>query len=81
MVEDPADYIWSSYQINALGRKSELCTHVPLYLALWWDELQRQASYRKLFKCAVKEDLLNSIRRTIHSEMALGNDKLKITLY
>jgi putative transposase len=34
MMEDPADYHGSSYQINGLGKESELCTPHPIYLAL-----------------------------------------------
>jgi len=33
IVEQPSDYVWSSYPINALGKTSELCTPHPLYLA------------------------------------------------
>jgi putative transposase len=29
MIEDPADYHWSSYQINGLGKESELCPPTP----------------------------------------------------
>jgi putative transposase len=32
MVTDPADYSWSSYQCNALGKKSSMLTEHPLYL-------------------------------------------------
>jgi len=32
MVDDPANYVWSSYQCNALGKVSEL--HTPHYLYL-----------------------------------------------
>ena len=34
MVGDPSEYPWSSYQINALGKKSDLCTPHGLYLSL-----------------------------------------------
>ncbi|WP_289031345.1 transposase [uncultured Paraglaciecola sp.] len=34
MVTEPADYKWSSYQINGIGKQSELCTAHPLYLAI-----------------------------------------------
>ena len=34
MIEDPADYHWSSYQVNGLGKESELCTPHPIYIAL-----------------------------------------------
>ncbi len=31
MVDEPSEYVWSSYQINALGKISSLCTPHPLY--------------------------------------------------
>ncbi len=34
MVEDPSEYVSSSYQINALGKESDLCTPHPEYLRL-----------------------------------------------
>jgi putative transposase len=42
MIEDPADYHWSSYQINGLGKESELCTPHPIYLALHSNVMQRR---------------------------------------
>jgi putative transposase len=34
MVAAPGDYRWSSYQVNALGCRSGLCTPHSVYLAL-----------------------------------------------
>lgn len=34
MAEDPADYSFSSYQINALGKTTDLCTPHDEYLTL-----------------------------------------------
>ncbi len=34
MVENPADYTWSSYRTNALGKPSRSCTLHPEYLKL-----------------------------------------------
>ena len=34
MIKDPSEYIGSSYQSNALGKQSRLCTTHPLYLSL-----------------------------------------------
>lgn len=34
MVDDPSEYVWSSYQINALGKESDLCTSHPEYLRM-----------------------------------------------
>jgi putative transposase len=31
MVDEPADYFWSSYQCNALGKKSDLLTPHSIY--------------------------------------------------
>jgi putative transposase len=34
MVAQPSEYVWSSYQINTLGKVSNLCTPHCLYTAL-----------------------------------------------
>ncbi len=28
MEENPSEYVWSSYQVNALGKESDLCTPI-----------------------------------------------------
>ncbi len=77
MVEDPADYVWSSYQINALGRASELCTPHPEYLSLGREKASRLKRYRSLFKANVEDELLSEIRSGINKGLALGNDRFK----
>lgn len=77
MVEQPSDYTWSSYAINALGKTSELCTPHPLYLALGKEAKERQANYRELFKRHVEGKLLEEIRQTVNKGVALGNDRFK----
>jgi putative transposase len=57
MVDDPADYLWSSYPINALGRESELCTPHREYLRLGRGKAGRQQRYRGLFKAHVESEL------------------------
>jgi putative transposase len=49
MVADPADYPWSSYQANALGKSIQLLTPHPCYLALGATAAERQRNYRGLF--------------------------------
>ena len=49
MVPDPADYSWSSYQINALGKSSDLCTPHSEYLGLGSTQCERLKNYRALF--------------------------------
>ncbi len=34
MVEDPGDYYWTSYQINALGKSSDMCVSHRDYMML-----------------------------------------------
>ena len=53
MVEDPADYGFSSYQINALGNKSALCTPHEEYLLLGDDPNAGEQNYRGLFERAL----------------------------
>lgn len=77
MVEQPSDYVWSSYPINALGKVSELCTPHTVYLALGKDANERQASYRELFKHHVDGKLLEDIRLAVNKGMALGSERFK----
>jgi putative transposase len=66
IVGKPSDYVWSSYSINALDKKSQLCTPHLLYLAFGSEPKERQASYRELFKCHVEGALLEDIRLAIN---------------
>jgi putative transposase len=54
IMEVPADYHGSRYQINSLGKESELCTPHPIYLALHSNAIQRQAAYRSLFSSHIE---------------------------
>ncbi|WP_158965870.1 transposase [Paraglaciecola sp. L3A3] len=74
MVADPADYTWSSYQCNALGKKSDLLSAHPLYLALGSSKVKRQESYLDLFKYHVEGKLLDDIRQATNKGLALGNE-------
>jgi len=75
MVKQPSDYSWSSYQINALGKDSNLCTAHPLYLALASKSEERCANYRELFKYQVEGKLLEEIRVATNQGMVLGNER------
>lgn len=77
IVADPAAYVWSSYQINGLGKKSNLCTPHALYKALGSNKIQRLEAYRDLFKYLVDGELVNDIRKAVNKGMALGNDRFK----
>ncbi len=77
IVSDPGEYHWSSYQVNGLGKKSDLCTPHSEYLALGENPLEQQTNYRTLFTDHVVEELLQEIRNNTHKGMAIGNDRFK----
>jgi len=62
MVDEPADYFRSSYQCNALGKKSDLLTPHSIYTRLGINEDERQLAYRGLFAQQVEGKLLEDIR-------------------
>ncbi|MEA3546647.1 MAG: transposase [Thermodesulfobacteriota bacterium] len=80
MVADPGEYRWSSYQINALGKISDLCTPHQEYLSLGNDSTARQRNYRELFAHQVDGELLEEIRANTHKGMAVGSDRFKVEL-
>ena len=77
MVGDPSQYPWSSYRINALGKKSDFCTPHGLYLSLAKDDLERQKAYRALFKHQIDGKLIEDIRQSVNKGMAVGSDSFK----
>ena len=77
MIEDPADYHWSSYQINGLGKESELCTPHPIHMALHSNAIQCQAAYRGLFSSHIEGQLLEAIRVNSNKGMVIGNEQFK----
>ena len=71
------EYVWSSYQINALSKASDLCALHPEYLRLGVTKSERMANYRGLFVCHLEGDLLNEIRVSLNKGMAIGCDRFK----
>ena len=64
MVNDPGSYSWSSYQINALGKESVLCTPHSEYLRIASTKELRLERYRSLFAHHVDDQLLADIRQS-----------------
>ncbi|WP_019530437.1 transposase [Dasania marina] len=77
MVDDPAEYTWSSYQSHALGKTIKLHTPHEEYLKLAKDVETRQNRYRQLFKDHVDKNLMVDIREALNKGLALGNEKFK----
>ena len=80
MVSDPGEYLWSSYQINALGYTSDLCTPHPEYLRLGNTKGERLEEYRALFVHHVDGELLEDIRVNTNRGMAIGHDRFKMEI-
>jgi putative transposase len=77
IVEEPADYAWSSYRSNALGLRSGLVTPHAEYLRLGADTNTRLHAYRELFTENLEPRLLQDIRESTNRNLALGNDRFK----
>lgn len=77
MVDDPADYMWSSYQCNALGKNIDLCSPHLQYTQLGQTKTLRQNAYRSLFEHQIGGDLISDIRCATNKGLVLGNDRFK----
>ncbi|MEQ8204595.1 MAG: transposase [Woeseia sp.] len=75
MVESPADYPFSSYGHNALGREDALLTPHPLYLSLASNHARRPAAYRQLFNDVIPTHELETIRTTTNACLLLGDSR------
>lgn len=77
MVGAPADYRWSSYRCNGLGKPSRLWTPHERYLELGNSDKERLLAYRALFRAHIEAAMLNDIRTSTNKGLALGNDRFK----
>lgn len=72
MVAHPAEYPWSSFQANALGKPSTLIVPHSRYLELGSVNDERRARYRGLFECDPGADELKAIRSAVNAGLPLG---------
>jgi putative transposase len=75
LVNDPADYSWSSYQCNGLGKVSKLLSPHLLYQSLGKTNDERYSAYRELFRYQVDGKLLEDIRNAANKGLVLGSEK------
>lgn len=68
MVENPEDYVWSSYRANALGVRDRLVTRHDGYRGLGCDDASRRRAYRALCRTDVDEPTLIPIRCEMESD-------------
>lgn len=77
MINHPADYAWSSYATNALGRTSSLHTPHSLYLALGRSREERMIAYQSLFSAHLDGETEKEISTATNTGMVLGNEYFK----
>lgn len=77
MVDNPADYPWSSYQKNALGVPIQLVEPHHCYLSLGQTNKEREYAYRGLFDEKLSKLVLKEIRDSINKAWVLGCDEFK----
>jgi putative transposase len=77
MVEHPADYRWSSFSANAIGKPDHLITPHPAYLALANDDTVRRSAYLKMFRSALDANERERIRSAGKAGYALRNERFR----
>jgi putative transposase len=77
MVAHPRDYRWSSWRAHAQGAADPLMADHALYRALGGTAAERQAAYRALFRAALAEEFVASLRAATHGGWALGGERFK----
>ncbi len=77
MVAHPADYAWSSYQSNAMGKACGMLQPLEVYLSLGASLPVRQLAYRELFRQALDPALVDDVRATVQTGTPLGNDRFR----
>ena len=75
MVNDPANYRWSSYRSNGLGQSNFLLTPHELYLGLARNEADRLAVYRGLFRSELDAETISDIRMALDQGLPFGNSR------
>ena len=77
MVGNAAEYPWSSYQSNALGKPIQLLTPHPLYRSLGQTDDERQQAYQALFSGLMPEADITLIREATNKSWVLGEEEFK----
>jgi putative transposase len=75
LVFNPGDFAWSSHSCLAHGRKDDLVTPHPLYLALGCANAERLSRYRGLFRVRLDQETISCIRGRLQAGLALGSEE------
>ncbi len=77
IVDDPADYRWSSYRGNGLGQDGFRLTPHEEYLRLGRSGAERRENYRSLCTGQMDGSMIKDIREAVYKGLALGSDRFK----
>ena len=80
LVENPADYPWSSFHTNALGESSELIVPHALWQSLGYDDSTRRKAYLSLFDSALSAGQIQAIRDGFNKGLPTGDNSFKQNL-
>ncbi len=75
MVDNPADYPWSSYRCNALGVENPLVSPHALYWSLGGDVDERLMAYRELFRSELEPGVVDQLRAVTNGNFVLGDER------
>ena len=83
LASNPAEFNWSSYQINASGKPSALCKPHAEYLKLGETRAECAENYKLKCKSGLDENKLEEQGKTVHCQhiilhLAFGDDEFKI---
>ena len=77
MVNDPADYRWTSYRWHALGESNALITDHELHEGMAREAGDRQAAYRALFRAHLDDEAVDDISKALNGGQPLGNERVR----
>ena len=77
MVEDPSEYQWSSFRVNALGMSNDLLKPHESWLMLGSDNQTRRMAYLSLFDSVLGPEQIEAIRFGITKGLPTGSETFK----
>jgi putative transposase len=73
----PGEYRWSSFNCNAGGKTDDLINPHATYLSLGKTEAARLSAYRRLFRDAIDNDEIRTIRDHVNQGKVLGSETFR----
>ena len=77
MINDPADYVWSSYRTHALGRSVKMWQPHSEYITPGQTRASRPRANRALFSSELDAAVISDIRQALNTGLVPGNDKFR----